>query len=486
MDREQFVARIIGSVAVAFATSCGPEPPPAGDAGAEGGGTTGGDASSTGDGGEVGTESPTEATTSDTGGDEPAVPEACALVRVPGDARVPLTSIVLGTPRLTVLEPGAPGVPARVMSIQLESPGSGHENYRARSFTLESWPNGVAESALDLPLTRAGHSMSRLVELAGPPRRFAYVWTGDPGGTNSYDTFFSLLDVDAWSVGGEVEIESNTNPLLVDLQPTASPERFVVTYTTDSYDEPSPDEVSGFSLGVLGGAGEPVVGATPLTLRTPEPGSDVRTFWAGDRVAVAMGHNACRPDDELCVPHSVVFARPTAPDEHGAAASGFELGHVIDGLASTKYVSRPQVKPQFGLNWLTWYEGDTWTSADEHRTFRGAVLDANGSPVAWPPADPAPGPISFMSDTDMASWPNLLVSEFGITVAYRTTGGAFEVRHHDFEFKPIGEPIVLALDSLPHYPSMVALDEPRSLLLGWVEEVESQYSMRMVRLECDG
>lgn len=489
MRRDALLAEILGSglVVLACASSCGPSPPPEGDAGGEGGVTTEGDGDSAGDAGSVGTGSPTEPTTpdTDTTGGAPAVPGACALVRLAGDARVPLDATVIGAPRLWVLEPGAPGVPARVMTTQLESSGFSHANYRARRFTLDAWPEGVAETGAALRLTRDGHSISRLVELDGPPRRYAYVWTGDPRGQNLYDTFFSVLDADDWSVGGEVELEPGTNPLFVDLQPAASPARFVSTYTTDPEDSPPTDEISGYSLGVLDGAGTPVVGATALTLRTPHPGSEIRTFWAGDRVAVAMGHNGCRPDDELCVPHAVVLARPTAPDEHGAAASGFALASVIDGLAGTGYVSRPQITALSGLNFLIWYEGDDWVSSDEHRTFRGMVLDASGTPIPWPPDDPVPGARSFMDDTAMASWPNLLVSEFGVTVAYRTVDGTFEVHHHDFEFKPLGDPIALELESQPHFPAMAVLGEPRSLLLAWVEDVESEFSMRMVRLACD-
>lgn len=476
-------ARLFRSSRVAWVllVSCGPRPPTEGDEAGEVAGTT-----ATDTGGTSGTASPTEATTADTGtGGGPSLPEACALVRVPGQAHLPLGASAIGGPRMLVLEPGQPGVPARVMTLLREWSGSAHENIRARTFVLESWPDGVVETATPLPLTRAGHSTSRLVELAGAPRRFAYVWTGDPAGTNHYETFFSILDVDAWSVGGEVRIAANTNPNFVDLLPTASPERLLATFTTDSYDTSPPGEISGFSLGVLAGAGAPVVDAAPLTLRTPSPGSELRTFWAGDRVAAAMGHNACHPDDALCVPHAVVLARPTAPDEHGAAVDGFALAHVVGGLDGTTYVSGPQLSPRFGLTWLTWYEGSDWTAPDEHRTFRGTVLDASGEPIPWPPAAPAPKPIEFMADTDMDSWPTLLVSELGITVAYRTTASTFEVRQHDFAFEPLGEPIALEIESWDaRYASLVMLTEPRSLLLTWLEVVDDVGSLRMARLEC--
>lgn len=482
MARNSFMAGILGSSSIAMIclASCGPEPPPAGEGGGEGGGTSSA-GPSTGD-----SESPTEPTTSGTGtgtgGDvPPAIPEACALVLVPGEARIALDSTVIGSTRLTVLDPGAPGVPPRVMATQLEALGPAHSNLRARNIVVDAWPTGVAQTAGPLWLTRNGHSISRFVELDGSPRRFAYVWTGDPRGLNSFDTFFSVLDADAWTVGGEVELGRNTNSLFVDLQRTGSPSQLIATLTSESYDTVPDGQTPGFSLAVLDGAGKQFVGPTPLNERAPDPGTEMRTFWAGDRVAAAMSHNGCLPEDDLCVPHSVVLARP---DEDGAAVDGFAFVQVIDGLVGTKHVSRPQVSPLFDMNWLTWYEGDDWVSSDEHRTFRGMVLDADGSPLAWPPADPAPGPISFLKDTSMASWPNVLVSEFGITVAYRTADNVFEVHHHDFAFKPIGEPILLALDSQPHYPAMVALAEPRSLLLAWVEDVDLDFSLRMVRLEC--
>ncbi len=472
---------------------CGPGLPPADSSATESataGSGTGGSDSGDSAGGSVAEPSPTDGATagSGTGDGEPpmpVMPEACALVRVEGDARVPIDADSISALRLSVLDPGDPRTPARVMTIQDETFGSAHSNYRARSFVLESWPDGVLETRPSLPLTRAGHGASRLARLAGAPNRFAYLWTGDPDGTNQYDTFFSILDGDAWSVGGEVEVLPGTNPLFVDLLPSASSARLVSTYTTDTFDSTPKDQFSGFSLGILAADGAPITTATPLTARTPGSESAVRTFWAGDRVAVAMGHNACAGDDALCSPHAVVLARPTAPDEHGVAVDGFEVTHVIDGLAGTQHVSRPQVANELGLTWMSWYEGEDSSASDEHRTLRGLVLDASGDPLPWPLGDPKPGPIDFMVDTDMGSWPSLLVSELGITVVYRTHESTFEVHHHDFTFTPIGEPIVLELDSsLSQYPSMSLLGHPRSLLLAWGEQVREDVSIRMVRLEC--
>jgi hypothetical protein len=433
------------------------------------------------------TTSSTSADTETGEGDEPMQQlEACALVRVEGDARVPIDPDSSSSARLTTLHPGDARTSARVMLTQYETFGEWHSNHRARSFVIAPpWPEGVVETEPSLPLTRSGHYMSRLVKLPDAQHRFAYVWNGDPDGLNDYDTFFSIVDADPWTVNGEIEIESSTNPSFVDLLQTPSTERFVITYTSADYDAPPTDDISGFSLGILDADGTPLVGATELIASTPEPGSAVRTFWAGDRVATAIGHNDCYVDDNLCFPHAVVLARPIAPDEHGAAVDGFEVAHVIDGLASTQHVSRPQVFVEHGFTWLTWYEGDDWVAVDEHRTFRALVLDEGGDPIPWPPDAPGSGPISFVADTAMDRWPVLLVSEFGVTVAFRTADGFFEVRHHDFAFAPLGEPILIELDSTEaNYPAMTTLADPRSMLLAWGEEVEAQILVRMVRLEC--
>lgn len=480
--------RQIGSIAaITLALGCGP-----------GQLSEGGDLNSSGSGSETdssssGTESSSSETETETGdgdGDPPMpiLPEACALVRVEGDANMPTESTSMSGVRAYTLHAGDARSPARIMTIQHETLGGDeHGEYLARSFVLESpWPEGAVEVESPLPLTHRGHSLSRLAGVADGEPRFAYVWTADPDGVNDYDTFFSLLDAEAWSVSGEVEIESSTNPSFVDLLRTASAERFVATHTSDRYDSTPDGEVSGFSLGILDADGTPLVGATELTARTLAPGSNLRTFWAGDRVAVAIGHNDCDQQDPLCLPHAVTLARPIAPDQHGAAVDGFEVSHTFAGLASTQHVSRPQITVALGYNWLTWYEGDDWIASDEHRTLRGVVLDEHADPLAWPLDSPSAGPIPFMQDTAMAGWPTLLVSEFGITVAYKTADGLFEVRQHDFDFQPLGEPILIELDpSAANYPSMTALAHPRSLVIAWNEQINyQQVFIRMVRLEC--
>ena len=134
---------------------------------------------------------------------------------------------------------------------------------------------------------------------------------------------------------------------------------------------------------------------------------------------------------------------------------------------------------------MIWYEGTDWSASDEHRTMRGLVLDTAGDPVAWPPGAPEPAPIDFVVDTAMASWPGVLVSQFGITVAYRTSEATYEVHHHDFEFEPIGEPIALEFaGDASQTPSMSVLGHPSSLLLAWNEQTDGELSFRMVRLDC--
>ncbi len=478
-----------GCGAIVVAASCGPEAPPeqSGGSGSQGeevsgpGPTTGATGSPTSTGGD---EAGGSSGTGDSEPPPPALPQACTLVRVEGDARVPIDADSLLALRMSIVDPGAPQTPPRVMTVQYDIFGESHSNYRARSFVLESWPAGVVESEASLPLTRAGHSISRLAPLA-TPGEFAYVWTGDPRGDNSYDTFFSVLDVDAWSVGGEVLLASNTNPDFVDLLATPSLGRFVSTYITDSYGLTPKGESSGASLGILDIDGSPLVAATPLTLGALAPGGNVRSFWAGESVAVAIGHNACAVGDPLCSPHAVMLARPGAPDRHGAAADGFTSTQVIEGLASTQYVSRPAITREAGFSWMIWFEGQTEDYADEHRSLRGVVLTDDANMIPWPPDDPAPGPIEFLADTDMESWPSVLVSQWGITAVYRTHASTFEVHHHDFAFKPLGAPIVLELDSsMAQFPAMGMLAHPHALLLAWGEQVDEDVSIRMVQLEC--
>jgi hypothetical protein len=482
--REQ-VHRIAWPVTVVFTLGCGPGQL-INDGEEVGSGESLGAPTSTDE--SSSSESETESETGDGDGDvpPPPLPEACALARVEGDAILPLDSGAMTGVRAYTLHPGDARTPARIMTVQHEIFGEAHGEYRARSFVLESpWPEGVAEVGSSLRLTTKGHGVSRLARVADGEQRFAYVWTGDPDGLNDYDTFFSVLDAEAWSVSGELEIESSTNPSFVDILRTGSGGRFVTTYTTDSYDTTPADQASGLSLGVLDLDGTPLVAATELTARAPYPGSDVRTFWAGDRIALAITHNQCNADEGQCTPHTVVLARPVAPDEHGAAVEGFEVTHVFEGLPSTLDISRAQLSTELGYTWMTWYEGDDWVAVDEHRTLRGVVLDEHGDPLPWPPDSPAPGPIAIVQDTAMSGWPTVLVSELGITVVFRNVDGFFEVRQHGFDFQPLGEPIFLEIEpGAGNYPSMTLLQHPRSLLLAWGVQDFSDISIHMVRLEC--
>ena len=432
--------------------------------------------------------------TSDSGAPPwPGLPEPCALAPS-AILDTPLnTDSVLGT-RLYTLDPGGPGAPARVMTVQRETVGDGHGNYKARAFELAAtWePGAVVSVAPVLPLTHSGHYISRLAPRLDDPARLAYVWTGDPDGTNDYDTFVTFLDLDAWAIDGELELVPSSNPSFVDILRTPAHPRFVTAYTTDSYGATPVDRASGFSLGVLDGDGAPLVEPAVLTEQTAAPGSGVRLLWSGDRIAAAIGHNACDAGP-LCAPHSVVVARPSAPDETGAAADGFESAHVFAGLEGSGHVSRPAAFAEFGLTWLAWYESDDHVASDEHRTMRAVVLDDDGAPLPWPPGADAAAPVDFVVDVAMSSWPTMLVSELGITVVYRVVESdgdraqrTFVVRHHDFTMQPLGEPIILELKpESASYPGLAALAEPRALLLAWDGVSDTaDIVLRMARLEC--
>lgn len=495
-----FIASGCGAFVVFNSAGCGPEAP------------GGGGESSGGPGGEVGDSTtagvPTSGITSSTGGDEqgsvteaesgggsssgtdtgdaPVMPAACALVKVDGDVRLPLDMDgVVGGPRVLVLASGGEGSPARVMTRMNERFGDMHGTYRVRSYVLESWPDGVVETEFSLAVARAGHNISRFARLADGSNRFGYVWTGDPTGDNKFDTFFSIFDADAWDVSNEVKIVAPSNSGFIDLLATPTFTEFLATYATEDYNTEL-DEVSGFSLGILDAAGAHVAAPTPFTKRAPAPGSEMRAFWAGDRVATVMAHNACGADEPLCSPHSVVLARPAAVDGHGLAVDGYAISHMFAGLDDTLHVSRPLIAAEFGKLWTIWYEGEDSSASDEHRTLRGVVLDEFGAPIPWPADEPASKPIDFLTDKTMGGWPNVLVSEFGISVGYDNDQGAFEIHNFDFEFKPLGPPVLLEVElSQASYPAMAALTEPRGLLVMWNEGKESAFSMRMALLECD-
>lgn len=473
---------------------CGPEAP-GGSGESSGGGEVGGpttaddvptSTSSTSGGDEQGvTDADSGGSGTDTG-DVPAMPEPCVLVKVDAEVALPLDMDgAVGAQRLTLLSPGGDGSPARVMTTVNEWFGDMHSNYRVRSFVVGEWPGGVVETEFSLALTRAGHGLSRFARLADGSNRFGYVWIGDPRGDNKFDTFYSIFDADAWDVTGEVKLVAESNAGVVDLLATPTFTEFLATYESEKGDVDLDGEVSGFSLGVLDAAGVHVAEPVPVTLRSPAPGSALRTFWAGDRVALAMAHNACAVGDPLCTPHSVAIAHPVAVDEHGLAVDGYAVTRSFAGLEGTSNVSRPMVAAEFGRLWTIWYEGEDQTSSNEHRTLRGVVLDEFGAKLPWPADDPAPGPIDFLADTRMGYWPNVLVSEFGITVGFDNDAGSFEIHNFDFDFKPLGAPISIALGSGANVPGMAALTEPRSLLLTWYEGFDSDFVQRMVRLECD-
>lgn len=490
---------------VLLALACGPTPDgSSGTSGASEGPTSSGSGAST-DASTVGgtttnTDTATSEATTGTTGDPsgPPLPTPCALTLVDGDVRFPLAlNFVAGT-ALRTLAPGDPDTdaPARVMSTRLESKGEEHGEFKARTFTVgAAFPADVQEESPALSLTKSGHYVSRMVELPGGGDRFGYLWTGDPDATNKYDTFYSVLDADAWSVDGTVEVVSGSNPDFVDLLQVPSGAEHLATFTTDAYGETPHDFASGLSLGVLDAGGNPLVAATALTETAPYPGGGARSFWAGDRVAVAIAHNECDDGGPLCSPHAIVLAQPTAPDAHGAAADGYTATHVIAGLETSAYVSRPRIESHFGLTWLLWYEGEGWTSADAHRTLRAQVLDGTGTPIPWPPGALTTAPIDYLVDQVQDAWPTVLVSEFGITAVQRTihldpveldSVPTFEIYHFDFNFEPIGEPIYIALDSFEsHYPGMTALAHPRGLLLAWDEVVSDSRELRMMLLACE-
>jgi hypothetical protein len=449
----------------------------------------------TGTMGTMGTTGEPTGTTGDPSG--PPLPTACALARVDGDVRLPLELDFVGGTSLRTLDPGDPDsdAPARVLAARLETKGSEHGEIRARAFTLGAvFPDDVQAASSALAMTKSGHTSSRMVELPGGGARFGFLWTGDPRGTNKYDTFYSVLDADAWSVGGTVEVISGSNPDFVDLLQVPSGAELLATYTADPFGETPHDFASGLSLGVLDASGDPLVAATPLTETAAYPGAGARTFWAGDRVAAAIAHNDCDEVDPLCSPHAIVLAQPTAPDPHGAAADGYAPTHVIAGLETSAYVSRPRVEPRFGLNWLLWYEGEGWTASGAHRTLRAQVLDETGTPIPWPPGALTTAPIDYLVDQVQDAWPTVLISEFGVTAVQRTihldpveldSVPTFEVHHFDFNFEPLGEPIYLALDSFESfYPAMTALAHPRGLLLAWDEATDDAHELRMTLLAC--
>lgn len=141
--------------------------------------------------------------------------------------------------------------------------------------------------------------------------------------------------------------------------------------------------------------------------------------------------------------------------------------------------------------WLIWFEGDDWGGADDHLRVRGMVLDENANPLPWPPDDPTDEPITFL-ETSIWSWPLVTVSSLGITVVFWLEESCcgvskYVVHHFGFDFEPLGEPIVLDVKQYSHLRSIIALDHPRSLLLGWTEDEDGvdQPWIRLTRLECE-
>ncbi len=221
----------------------------------------------------------------------------------------------------------------------------------------------------------------------------------------------------------------------------------------------------------------------------------MRTFWAGDRLAVAISNNECYEASPLCTPHAIVLAKPTAPDENGLAVDGFAPTHIIEGLPNTGYLSRPQVIDKFGLTWMFWYESEGTGAYDEHRTQRAQVLDPEGDPIPWPPGSMTSAPIAYVTDQIMSKWPVTYITEFGITTFHRTilldpveliTVYAFEVQHFDFEFQPLGETMYIHLESSQAaFPGVAPLAHPRGLALAWNETNEAEFiDTRMMRLDC--
>lgn len=228
--------------------------------------------------------------TSDTDGDA----QACALVRVESDAYVQTGASGLSNPYLWSLDPGAPGMPAQVLMIQTED-----TELTARRIDLGSpWPQGV-QVGPPLLLAQSGWR-SRLAPLGDGA--FAYIYNAYESGVG-FATYFATIDTEAWSVSDERLLLSNTNNDFVDLMSVPSGELLVATYTTDPESWPGYDW-SGVSIGMLDIDGSSLAGPSELLARAPPYGSTARSFWAGDRLGFAIGHNDCYPDSPLCFPHA--------------------------------------------------------------------------------------------------------------------------------------------------------------------------------------
>jgi hypothetical protein len=101
--------------------------------------------------------------------------------------------------------------------------------------------------------------------------------------------------------------------------------------------------------------------------------------------------------------------------------------------------------------------------------------------------DPTDEPITVLEAATF-SWPIIAVTSLGITVGFRIEQPCcslhkFVVHHFGFDFELLGDPIVLDVDQ-PFYPrSIIALDHPRSLLIGWSEDEDDVHTVRLTRFE---
>jgi len=221
-----------------------------------------------------------------------------------------------------------------------------------------------------------------------------------------------------------------------------------------------------------------------------------------DRVGIAVSKNECDDTSSLCVPYSVSIAKSSRVDATGTAIEGYSLAHTVPALPESTYLSAPVVYELFGRSWVIWSEAPDGSDSGPGRWVRAFVADPEGDPVAWPPGVPAGEASPVVANATVSSPPGTIVSPLGITVytgdsthdpATGETDYFFVLQHYDFEFQPLGDPVILPVGTRPpgapssqtgvFAPGRVVLDD--AILFSWNEwDGPDGQVMRFARLEC--
>ena len=420
----------------------------------------------------------------------------CAVGPV-GDP-VPLVSYPdspAGAPRLVVIDPGAPGSPARVAVGTLkEQANTWHPEYRVVRARIDlPWPQGIT---IDQPSVVWGVDDHAWGEMTQAPGGGGLALLSNYGGelVAPVGVKFRPLDTATWTPGADVYVDQNgESPYGLAAGAGVGP--LDVGYAGSGYgaawrSEPTMIGQSQPMVAVLDTAGGVAIGPFAVAPPAQYPGRAADITWTGSAYVVSTSNGPCDAADALCVSNSVAFYRIRPASGDAVDDSGIDLITSIPVLDTATTPGRPLIGTLDGHVIAVWSEGDA-IDKTVPRTVRLVRLGPKGQPVS-PPVVIADG---ILPTTGL----ELSVGALGVLIGWgeagdaaippKMPGNAKLVLHHtDLDGHPIQPPIAVPITQLNTFGKgmVVELVEPRGYLISWSSESEDNQPRPtwVLRLDC--